>query len=307
VTAATWLPPVGIWTGALDVVPTARAKELAAEIEALGFGAVWVPEVAGRDVFVQLAHVLGATTSLVGATGIANIWARDAIAMSCGVRALTEAYPERVLLGLGVSHRNIVEGLRGHDYDRPLAAMARYLDAMDAAPYTAERPTTPVRRVVAALGPKMLALAGEKADGAHPYLVTVEHTAQARATLGPGPLLCPEQMFVLATDPQTARTTARHGLSVYLTQPNYTRNLLRLGFTEDDFADGGSDRLVDSLVAWGDVDSVADRVRAHFDAGADHVCVQALTDERRAVPLTQWREVAPALRDIVSHAAPARN
>jgi probable F420-dependent oxidoreductase len=205
-----------------------------------------------------------------------------------------------VLLGLGVSHRNLVEGMRGHEYRKPLEAMATYLDAMTAAPYTAERPTTPVRRVVAALGPKMLALAGEKADGAHPYLVTVEHTAQARASLGPGALLCPEQMFVLATDPREARTTARHGLAVYLTQPNYTRNLLRLGFTEEDLADGGSDRLVDALVAWGDVEAVTDRVRAHLDAGANHVCVQALTDERRAVPLTQWRAVAPALCELAA-------
>jgi len=295
-----WLPAIGIWTGALDFVPTARARELAAEIEELGYGAIWVPEVAGRDVFVQLTHVLSATERLVGATGIANIWARDAVAMSCGARALTEAYPDRMLLGLGVSHRNLVEGLRGHDYRNPLDAMRAYLDAIEAAPYTAQRPATPVRRVIAALGPKMLALAAEKTDGAHPYLVTVEHTARARETLGPGPLLCPEQMFVLETDAANARAIARSGLAVYLSQPNYTRNLLRLGFTEGDITGGGSDRLVDALVAWGDVQAVADRVRAHLDAGADHVCVQALIAERRGVPLRQWRAAAPALTGLAA-------
>ncbi len=299
-TGREWLPRTGVWTGALDFVPAGRARDLAAELEALGYGAIWVPEVAGRDVFVQLSLILSATERMVGASGIANIWARDAVAMSCGARALTEAYPDRVLLGLGVSHRNLVEDLRGHAYAQPLAAMRRYLAMMAAAPYTAERPRTPVRRVLAALGPKMLALAAEDADGAHPYLVTVEHTAMARQILGTGPLLCPEQMFVLDGDPVSARATARAGIAVYLTQPNYTRNLLRLGFTETDLADGGSDRLVDALVAWGDVQSLADRVQDHFDAGADHVCVQALTAERRGVPLTAWREAAPALAEFAA-------
>jgi probable F420-dependent oxidoreductase len=152
--------------------------------------------------------------------------------------------------------------------------------------------------VLAALGPKMLALAAEKADGAHPYLVPVEHTASAREILGPGPLLCPEQMFVLDTDPSTARATARKHLAVYLSQPNYTRNLMRLGFDEADFAGGGSDRLVDALVVCGDAEAVATRVRAHLDAGADHVCVQPLVDVKRGVPHREWGEVAPALRAI---------
>ena len=271
-----WLGPIGIWTGNLDFLPTAAMKDAAAEIESLGYDAIWVPEVAGRDVFVALTHILSATSRLVGATGIANIWGRDAVAMSCGVRAVTEAFPDRVLLGLGVSHQNLVEGLRGHHYRKPLEAMSSYLDAMEAAPYSAERPSTPVRRVIAALGPKMLALAGKKADGAHPYLVPVEHTAEARDVLGAGPLLCPEQMFLLERDPATARAVARRHLAVYLGQPNYARNLLRLGFTDDDFADDGSDRLVDALVAWGDEEAIAARVREHLEAGADHVCVQPL-------------------------------
>lgn len=295
------LSPVGVWTGALDFVPTGQMKDLAAELEELGYGAIWIPEVAGRDVFVALTHILAATQHVVGATGIANIWGRDAVAMSGGVRALTEAFPDRMLLGLGVSHQNLVEGLRGHDYRRPLDAMSHYLDAMESAPYTGERPTTPVRRVIAALGPKMLQLAGTKADGAHPYLVPVEHTALAREVMGPAPLLCPEQMFVLDTNAETARTTARRTLAVYLAQPNYARNLLRLGFTDDDFPGGNaSDRLVDALVAWGDVDALVERVRAHLDAGADHVCVQPLLNERRGVPLEEWREAAPALRELAA-------
>jgi probable F420-dependent oxidoreductase len=298
-----WLGPVGIWTGNLDFLSTAEMKDAAAELEELGYDAIWVPEVAGRDVFVALTHLLSATQRLVGATGIANIWGRDAVAMACGVRAVTEAFPDRVLLGLGVSHQNLVEGLRGHHYRKPLEAMSSYLDAMEAAPYSAQRPSTPVRRVIAALGPKMLALAGEKADGAHPYLVPVEHTAQARDVLGPGPLLCPEQMFVLEQDPSTARAIARRHLAVYLGQPNYARNLMRLGFTDEDFTDDASDRLVDALVAWGDVDAVVDRVRAHLDAGADHVCVQALVSEKRGVPFDQWREAAPALRELAQSRA----
>jgi probable F420-dependent oxidoreductase len=289
------IPRIGLWTSSLDVVPSSRARELAAEIEELGFGAVWLPEVAGRDPFVHLALLLPATRRLVGATGIASIYGRDAIAMAGAVKGLTEAFPERVLVGLGVSHANIVQDVRGHSYDKPLATMRAYLEAMDAAPYTAERPTTPVRRVLAALGPKMLQLAADKTDGAHPYLVPPEHTAVARDTMGPEALLCPEQMYVIESDAAKARELARKHLGVYLNQPNYRRSLLRLGFTEDDLASGGSDKVVDAIVAWGDVDAVVDRVRGHFDAGADHVCVQALGAERRAVPVDQWRALAPAL------------
>jgi probable F420-dependent oxidoreductase len=285
----------GLWTGNLDAQPMARSKELAVEIEEMGYGAIWLPEVAGRDVFVHLGLLLSVTSTIVGATGIASIYARDPIAMTGAVKGLTEAYPERVLVGLGVSHAPIVEGLRGHDYSRPVASMRAYLDAMEASPYTAMRPTTPVRRVIAALGPKMLALAAEKTDGSHPYLVPPEHTAVAREAMGEGPLLCPEQMYYLETDPVKAREVGRKALSVYLVLPNYTNNLRRLGFGDDDLADGGSDRLVDAIVAWGSVDDVAARVRAHLDAGADHVCVQALTADRRELPLDQWKELAPAL------------
>jgi probable F420-dependent oxidoreductase len=289
------LPRIGLWTGALEVVPASRAQELAAELEELGYGAVWIPEVAGRDPFVHLALLLSATRTLVGATGIANIWARDAVTTNGAIRGLTEAFPERVLVGLGVSHRNLVHDLRGHDYAKPLTAMREYLDAMDAAPYTSFRPTTPVRRVLAALRPKMLRLAAEKADGAHPYFVTPEHTAKAREILGAEPLLCPEQAVVLESDPDRARAIGREYTKVYLGQPNYVNSVLELGFTEADLTGGGSDAFVDALVAWGDVDALVARVRAHLDAGADHVAVQALPAEKRGVPDQQWRELAPAL------------
>ncbi len=292
------LRPIGVWTGALDMAPAAQAQELAAELEQLGYGAIWLPEVAGRDVMVQLAFLLSATQRLVGATGIASIWARDAVTMTGGVKALTEAFPERVLLGLGVSHHNLVEELRGHRYERPLAAMGAYLDGLDKAPYTAFRPTTPVRRVLAALGPKMLALSAERTDGAHTYLVPPEHTEQAREQLGAGPLLCAEQAVLLESDPARAREIGRAHTAVYLRLPNYQNNLRRLGFSDEDFVDGGSDRAVDAIVAWGDEQAIVDRVQAHFDAGADHVCVQPLPAKAREVPADQWRTLAPALRGL---------
>jgi len=292
------LRPVGIWTGALDFVPASRAQELAAELEELGYGALWMPEVAGRDVFVHMTLLLSATSKLVAATGIANIWARDAVAMAGAMKGLTEAFPERALFGLGVSHKNLVDDLRGHKYEKPLAAMARFLDAIDAAPYTAHRPATPVRRVLAALGPKMLALAAEKADGAHPYFATPEHTAQAREVMGSAPLLCPEQAVVLETDPSRAREIGRSYTTIYLSQPNYVRNLLRLGFEESDLKDGGTDAFVDALVAWGTIDDIVARVQAHLDAGADHVCVQPIDPERRGVPSDQWTRLAGALTGL---------
>jgi probable F420-dependent oxidoreductase len=292
------IPRIGIWTGALDTVPASRSRELAAELEELGYGAVWLPEVAGRDPFVHLALILSATRTLIGATGIANIWARDAVATSGAVKGLTEAFPERMLLGLGVSHQNLVGDLRGHNYDKPLTAMRNYLDGMDKAPYLAQRPTTPVRRVLAALRPRMLRLAAERTDGAHPYFVTPEHTARARETLGAGPLLCPEQAVVLESDPDSARAIGREYTKVYLSQPNYVNSILELGFTEADLADGGSDKFVDALVAWGDADQIVARVREHLDAGADHVAVQALPATKRGVPEEQWRDLAPALMSL---------
>jgi probable F420-dependent oxidoreductase len=229
------------------------------------------------------------------ATGIANLWARDAMSMAAGQKTIAEAFPGRFLLGIGVSHAPAVEGMRGHRYDKPLATMAAYLDAMDKAVFFAAAPPEPPPRVLAALGPKMLALAATRANGAHPYFVPPEHTAFARQHLGDGPILAPEQAVVLDTDPERARQTARGHMATYLGLPNYTNNLLRMGFTDEDIADGGSDKLVDAIVAWGDVDVIAARVQAHRDAGADHVCVQVIVPDLRAAPVEHWRELAPAL------------
>jgi probable F420-dependent oxidoreductase len=286
---------VGIWTFALDLQPAASARELAAEIEALGYGAVWVPDAVGRDPLVHAALLLSGTDRIVVGTGIAQIWGRDPMSMNAGWKTLGEAFPGRFVLGLGVSHQPIVEGLRGQSYSRPLTAMREYLDGMDAAMYAATEPAEPPRRVLAALGPKMLALAAERADGAHPYNVPPEHTARAREILGPDKLLAPEQAVLLETDPAEARRIGREHLAIYRDLPNYMNNLRRFGITDDDLAGGGSDRLVDMLVAWGDAEAVRARVREHFDAGADHVAVQVLKPRRTDVPIDDWRELAPVL------------
>jgi len=289
---------VGLWTFALDRQPAARACELAAELEALGYGAVWLPEAVGRDPLVHAALLLSATERLTVATGIASIHGRAPLMMSSGWRTLSEAFPGRFVLGLGVSHAPMVEGLLQKSYGKPLTAMREYLDAMDAAFYAAAPPPDDPapRRVLAALGPKMLELARDRTDGAHPYNITPEHTARAREVLGPDKWLAPEQAVALETDPDEARRIGRAHLAVYLGLPNYTNNLLTLGFTEEDIAAPGSDRLVDALVAWGDADTIAARVREHHDAGADHVAVQVVTsDAYEGLPLPQWRELAPAL------------
>jgi probable F420-dependent oxidoreductase len=289
---------VGIWTGVLDAVPSAEAKRLAGQLEQLGFPTLWIPETLGRDPFVTAALLLSATSSLHVATGIANIYARDAVTMANTQRTLEEAFPGRFLLGLGVSHQHLVDRIRHHDYDKPYSAMVRYLDEMDDAMFLAVGPVERPATVLAALGPKMLRLAADKADGAHPYFVPVEHTALAREILGPEPILAPEQMVVLDTDRTRAFETARKGMAIYLRAPNYVNNLKRLGFSDDDVSDGGSDRLVDAIVSCGDVDAAHQRVQAHFDAGASHVCVQVLGDNPTAVPEAAWRDLAPALLSL---------
>jgi probable F420-dependent oxidoreductase len=255
---------------------------------------IWIPEALGREALSHAAILLAATSRIPIATGIANIWARDAMAMAAGQKTLAEAWPGRFLLGMGVSHAPLV-GMRGHAYQRPLTAMRRYLDAMDASIYNAPAPATPPPRVLGALAPKMLALAAERTDGAHPYFVPPEHTRRARAALGPGKLLAPEQAVVLERDAATARAIARQHMQTYLQLPNYVNNLRRLGFGDADLRDGGSDGLVDAIVAWGDVGVVVDRVRAHHEAGADHVCLQVLPREATALPLAEWRTLAAAL------------
>jgi probable F420-dependent oxidoreductase len=285
---------IGIWAF-LDMLPAREAQAAAKEIEDLGFGALWIPEALGREAFASSAILLAGTTRLVVATGIANVWARDAMAMAAAQRTLCEAYPDRFLLGMGVSHQPLVGGVRGHDYRNPLSYMRAYLDAMDRAPFMAAQPPAPPPRVLAALHPRMLELARERSWGSHPYFVTPEHTARARKALGPDRLLAPEQAVLLETNAASARTIARQYMAIYLGLPNYRRNLLTLGFTESDFEQGGSNRLVDAIVAWGDVETIRARVRAHHDAGADHVCLQALTADMRDVPREQWRALAKGL------------
>lgn len=286
------LGPVGVWLGPIGRLPAARAREVAAEIESLGYPSLWVNE-SNREVLAHAGVVLGATRTLTIASGIANVWAREPETLVKGADTLADAYDGRFVLGIGIGHAKMVAR-----YDKPLSTMRGYLDRMLAAAAESTTPI-PVPWLVAALRPKMLELAATRAQGSHPYFVPVEHTVAARAALGEGPVLAPEIAVVLDPDPTTARATARRYTAGYLQLPNYTNNLRALGFSEDDLAGAGSDRLVDAIVAWGDVDAIARRVHEHLDAGADHVCVQPLdysapTDDRY-VPLEHLRELAPAL------------
>jgi probable F420-dependent oxidoreductase len=289
---------VGIWTGMFDTVPSSEAQRWAQQLEALGVTTVWIPETVGRDPLITATLLLSATTTLKVATGIINIYARDAVTMANAQRTLEEAFPGRFLLGLGVSHEHLVNRVRKHDYAKPYSRMVDYLAGMEQAVFRAVGPEQLPPTVLAALGPKMLRLAGEQAAGAHPYLVPPEHTATARDILGAGPLLAPEQMVVLDTDLDRGLETGRKGLAVYLRAPNYLNNLRRLGFDDDDFANGGSDRLVHAIVAIGGVEPAVARVQAHLDAGADHVAVQTLTGDLSKPPLGEWKTLLDGLGEL---------
>jgi probable F420-dependent oxidoreductase len=268
------LGKLGVWTG-MDGMSAAAAAAFAKRVEERGYSALWIPEGRGRNALVLASWLLSNTERLVVATGIANIYARDPVAMASGERALAEQSGGRFLLGVGVSHRPSVEG-RGHAYGRPVATMRAYLQAMRAAPYGAPQPAERPLTVVAALGPRMLALSAELADGAHPYNTAPEHTAKARSILGPGKLLCPEVWVLLETDGAKARAAARQALSRYMQLENYVNGWRRQGFGDADLAGGGSDRFVDAMVAWGDETAIRARIRQHWDAGADHVCIQPI-------------------------------
>jgi probable F420-dependent oxidoreductase len=289
---------LGLWTFQLDMQPMAVARQAAADLEELGYRTVWVPEAVGREPFANAAMLLSATDGLNIATGIASIHARTAMTMQAGWKALSEGFPARFLLGLGVSHQPMVEGVHKQAYDKPYSTMVEYLDAMDRGMYVAAPPTVAPVRVLAALGPKMLQLAADRGLGAHPYFVPIEHTAYARNVMGPDALLAPEQMAVFETDPAKAREIARRAMRTYLGLPNYTNNLRRLGWGDDDLLHGGSDKLVDAIVVWGSLDTIVDRVRAHLAAGADHVCVQVLPADGGALPTNEWRELATAISDL---------
>ena len=284
---------VGVWTFEAERMPAVAERDYARAVESLGFTALWLPESLGsKEAFAHASLVLAATKTLIVATGIANIWARDAVAMANGARTLVDAYPNRFLLGLGVSHAPTVK-TRGQSYSRPLEYMRRYLDAMDAAPYVG--PKVDVPRVLAALGPQMLRLSAERSLGAHPYFVPVEHTAIARKELGPDPLLAVEQAAVLSEDQAAARATARRHMKRYLDLDNYTNNLRRLGWGDSDLADGGSDRLVDAIVAWGSTGAIKSRIDEHRKRGADHVCLQVVRADPASPPTGDLERIAKAV------------
>ena len=285
---------VGLWTRHLDALPADRLRATLAELEALGWRSLWSWEVFGREALTNAGLLLCASRQLVVGTGVAVIWARDPVAMAAAQRTLAEAYPGRFVLGMGVSHASLVDA-RGHRYEQPLLRMRDYLDAMDAAPWRGPPLPEQPPRVLAALGPRMLALAAERADGALTYNATPEATAWARSILGAGPLLAVEQAVLLERDPVQARRLARDALAVYLTMPNYVRAWERAGFGPQDRADGGSDRLVDAMVAWGGEEAIAPRVQAQLAAGADHVCAHVLDAGPNAPPMAGWRALAPAL------------
>ncbi len=288
------LGPVGLWSFALQRMAARDEIQAARQFEGLHFRATWIPESLGsKDVLVHSGVLLANTQKSVIATGIANIHARDPMSMANGAKALGEAYPNRFVLGIGVSHAPSVQ-MRGGDYANPLAQMRAYLDGMDAAQYAAPLPEVPVPLVLAALGPKMLELAAERADGGHPYFVPVEHTPIARRHLGSDACLATEVTAVLTTDRSVGLEIARAFAKHYLALPNYANNLRRLGWSDDDIASDGSDRLIDAVVAIGDVDSIVRRVRDHLDAGADHVCVQVRAERSNDPSIQAYRELAAA-------------
>jgi probable F420-dependent oxidoreductase len=290
---AALLGRVGVWSFALQRMAATEETDAARQFEEMRFPATWIPESLGsKEILAHAALLLANTTQSVIATGIANIHARDPMAMANGAKALGEAYPDRFVLGIGVSHAPSVE-MRGGDYDKPLQQTTRYLDAMDTAQYAAPNPVPPVPLVLAALGPKMLELAAERTDGAHPYFVPVEHTLVARQHLGPTPTLATEVTAVLTTDRSAGLEVARAFAKHYLVLPNYANNLRRLGWSEHDIGTN-SDKIIDAVVAIGDVATIVGRVNAHLEAGADHVCVQIRAERSHDPSIGAYRELAAA-------------
>lgn len=286
------LEGIGIWTW-WDGLSARESAEFAQRVESLGYTTAWIPEATGSHPFALAAHLAAATSTLNFATGIANIYGRDAVTTRAAQMTLGALTGGRFILGLGVSHAPLVEGVRGHDYSRPLSTMRTYLEAMRAAPYSGPAPAEEPPILLAALREKMLGLARDAASGAHPYFTTPEHTERARAILGSDKLLAPEQKVLLETDPTRAREVARDHMAGYLRLPNYRNNLLTLGFDEDDL-DNASDRLVDAIVAWGDPSTIQTRIQAHLEAGANHVCIQPLRpDGQRGPHLEAVESLAP--------------
>lgn len=273
------LGKLGIWFF-FDGMTAPQSAEFAQKVEKLGYRTMWIPEAVGREPFAHAAYLLTKTQQLNIATGIANIWGRDAITMSAGSKTVAELSGGRFLLGIGVSHKPIVTNLRGHSYDKPYSYMKEYLPKMKNALYRAPQPKEPVPVVIAALLPKMLALAAAETNGTHTYFVPPEHTAKVRAQIGPKPWILVEQAICLQTDAAKARKIAREYMKTYVPRlPNYTNNLKNLGWKDSEFENGCSDALVDAIVAWGSEDKIRDRIEAHMKAGATHVCIQPLGDD----------------------------
>ncbi|MFT4520768.1 MAG: putative F420-dependent oxidoreductase [Halioglobus sp.] len=291
---ATNLGKLGVWSF-IDGMTAIEAAAFAKQLEDWGYSALWIPEAVGRDPFSIISHMAANTEKLIFATGIANIYARDPMTMNAIHKTLGEIAPERFILGMGVSHAPLVSDIRGHEYKKPVSKMRGYLEAMGNAFYMGPEADEPAPIVLAALRKNMLALAGEKTRGAHPYFVPPEHTAMARERMGPDAWLCPEQMVLLETDPEVARKVARGHMATYVGLDNYKNNLLQFDFTEADFEDGGSDKLVDAIVAWGDEAALRARIQAHWDAGANHVCIQPFTNDGEMGPDLKLLELlAPA-------------
>ncbi len=280
---------VGVWSAQLRYGDPAESADAAAELEELGFQALWIPDVGG-PVFDVVGHLLRSTKRVVVATGILNLWMHTPSAVAGSYASLAETHGDRFLLGIGVSHAPLINASEPGRYRKPLAATRSFLDELD----SAEHPVPVDRRVLAALGPKMLALAATRAGGAHPYLVTPDHTRSARAVLGQGPLLLPEQTVILCADAAEARVIGADWQRAYLALPNYANNLLRCGFSSDDLT-SVSDRLLDAIIARGDEAAIMRRVNEHHAAGADHVCIQVLASDQTAFPRDQWRRIAAAM------------
>ena len=274
---ATVLGKLGVWAF-IDEMTATEAAEFARQLEQWGYGTLWLPEAVGRDPFALISYLAATSETLVFATGIANIYARDPMAMHALHKTVSELAPNRFVLGLGVSHAPLVEDIRGHDYQKPVSTMRNFLNAKQDALYLAPEAPEPAPILLGALRQNMLKLSADMGHGAHPYFVPPEHTAWARGILGPEPWLCPEQMLIQETDADRAREIARAHMSTYTGLPNYRNNLKQFGFEDSDFENGGSDKLVDAIVAWGDKDAHIERIQAHWNAGADHVCIQALQD-----------------------------
>lgn len=286
---------LGVWYF-FDGLPAPLAAEAAKRIESLGYGTLWIPETVGRHPLVHASWLLANTSTLNVATGIANIYHREPGVALAAQNTLNEQSGGRFLLGLGVSHKPLVEGVRGLDYGPPVATMRKYLEGMASAPYQGVPPAERSKTVIAALGPKMLELARDATDGAHPYFVSPDHTAMAKEIIGPDKMLCVEQKIILEEDPAKARALARPVAGIYLPLPNYRNNWLRMGLDESDLDNGGSDRFIDATFAWGKVDAIKARIKAHFDAGATHVCLQPVNPNGQFGDL-HW-EALEALADL---------